>query len=99
MRRKGSHRHLGLQCVAAVALLAAIPAPGLAQEDHSGLTRAKYRRDCLMCHSSSTPEGVSQDILIGLQTPSRLRPREKMPTLTCWRRCEKCFPPEPVARK
>lgn len=69
--------------------------PALAQEDHSGLTRATYRQRCLMCHSKAAPEGVSPEILAGLHTVPGLKPRDAMPTLLCWRRCTDCWPKAP----
>ncbi|CAN5146549.1 hypothetical protein BH10PSE12_BH10PSE12_16920 [soil metagenome] len=70
-----------------------------AQEDHSGLTRAKFRRDCLMCHSKAAPEGISPEIMAGLHPVPGLKPAVAMPTLICWRRCEKCFPKAPSEEK
>ncbi|SEJ84902.1 hypothetical protein SAMN05518849_115110 [Sphingobium sp. AP50] len=66
-----------------------------AQEDHSGLTRAKYVRGCLMCHNRAAPEGISPAILAGLYPEHGLTPAKAMPGVTCWRRCTTCFPPEP----
>lgn len=41
----------------AMAIVAVAPAPqSIAQEDHTGLTRAGFRRNCLMCHSKAAPE-------------------------------------------
>jgi hypothetical protein len=68
-----------------------------AQEDHSGLTRAKYVRGCLMCHNRAAPEGISPAILAGLTPERGLTPAKAMPGVTCWRRCTTCFPPEPKA--
>lgn len=80
-------------------LLLLTPAPLAAQEDHSGLTRAKYVRNCLMCHSAAAPEGVSPAILTGLYPKPGLQPAAAMPGLTCWRRCTRCFAPEPVSAR
>lgn len=70
-----------------------------AQEDRSGLTPEKFRRDCLMCHSKAAPEGLSPEILDGLHPVPGLLPRDAMPTISCWRRCDQCFGPTPTARK
>lgn len=75
--------------------LAALSSPARAQEDHSGLTRGSYRRNCLMCHNSVAPEGISPEIMAGLRPASGTRPRDAMPGLVCWRRCEACKLPEP----
>lgn len=69
-----------------------------AQEDKSGLTRAKYVRNCLMCHSRAAPEGVSPAILVGLYPERGLQPAVAMPGLVCWRRCNHCFAPERKAK-
>jgi hypothetical protein len=79
--------------------IAILSFPVSAQEDHSGLTAAKFRRDCLMCHNKAAPEGVSPEILVGLHPQPGLTPAAAMPTLTCWRRCEKCFPQMPARGK
>ena len=47
----------------ALAVLLISPGPLAAQEDHSGLTRAKYVQNCLMCHNRAAPDGLSPDIL------------------------------------
>ncbi|QGP79093.1 hypothetical protein [Sphingobium sp. CAP-1] len=78
----------------ALALLLLFPGAAQAQEDHSGLTRAKYVRGCLMCHNRAAPEGISPAILTGLYPERGLTPAVAMPGLTCWRRCATCFPPE-----
>lgn len=78
----------------ALLVLALTVRPGRAQEDHSGLTRESYRRNCLMCHHSAAPEGISPEIMEGLQPVPGLRPREALPGLVCWRRCEACKLPE-----
>lgn len=82
--------------LARLAALLAFFLPGVlaAQEDRSGLTRAKYVRNCLMCHSRAAPEGISPAILIGLYPERGLQPAAAMPGLVCWRRCEHCFAPE-----
>jgi hypothetical protein len=80
-----------------LALVLLTPASLAAQEDHSGLTRAKYVRNCLLCHSSAAPEGVSPAILTGLYRKPGLQPAAAMPGLTCWRRCTRCFAPEPAS--
>jgi mono/diheme cytochrome c family protein len=87
--------------VAALALTIAVIAPSAAaaQEDHSHLTRASFRRNCLMCHGRAAPEGVSPEILAGLHPVPGLRPRDAMPNLTCWRRCTTCWPAEPAPAK
>lgn len=80
---------------ALLAGVAVLPGPAIGQEDHSGLTRASYRRNCLLCHSGAPPEGVSPDILAGLHATSPgLSPREAMPGVVCWRRCDACKIPE-----
>ncbi len=86
-------------CATAIllAILAATPAPIIAQEDHSGLTRENYRRNCLLCHSKAAPEGVASEILAGLTPIPGLKPAEVMPGIRCWRRCEACKRPEPKA--
>lgn len=71
-----------------------MPAAPRAQEDHSGLTRADYRRKCLMCHSRAAPEGVAPEILAGLHPEPGLTPAVAMPGVTCWRRCTTCWPGE-----
>jgi len=78
-----------------LALLAAWPGTVRAQEDHSGLTRESFRRNCLLCHASAAPEGVSPEILAGLHPMPGLRPADAMPGLLCWRRCEACKLPDP----
>lgn len=78
----------------AAALLFMLAGTASAQEDHSGLTRAKYVRNCLMCHNRAAPEGISPAILVGLYPERDLRPAIAMPGVTCWRRCERCFPPD-----
>jgi hypothetical protein len=85
-----------------IGLFAMLTGPAFAQEDHSGLTPASYRRNCLMCHHSAAPEGVSAQILAGLRPVPGLKPREALPGLVCWRRCEACKlpdPEKPVRRK
>ncbi|WP_261935529.1 hypothetical protein [Sphingomonas bisphenolicum] len=81
------------------ALLALLLLPGMAfaQEDHSSLTRAKYVRNCLMCHSRAAPEGIAPAIMRGLYPERGLAPALVMPGVTCWRRCQTCFAPEPKA--
>lgn len=82
--------------IARLLFLLAMLAPGaaLGQEDHSNLTRAKYVRNCLMCHNRAAPEGVSAEILAGLYPERGLVPAVAMPGVTCWRRCTSCFPPD-----
>ncbi|WP_420145334.1 hypothetical protein [Sphingobium sp.] len=80
------------------AVLALLPGLAHGQEDHSGLTRARYVRNCLMCHNRAAPEGVSPAILTGLYPERGLTPAVAMPGVTCWRRCTTCFPPEPKRR-
>lgn len=80
--------------MALAALLLLLPGAAFAQEDHSALTRAKYVRNCLMCHNRAAPEGVSPAILAGLYPERDLRPATVMPGVTCWRRCTTCFPPD-----
>lgn len=80
---------------APLAMLFVLPGAAIGQEDHSGLTRESYRRNCLMCHHSAAPEGVSAEIMKGLTPVPGLRPRDALPGLVCWRRCEKCKLPEP----
>lgn len=79
---------------ALAALLVVAPGLAFAQEDHSGLTRARYVRNCLMCHNRAAPEGVSPAILTGLYPERGLTPAVAMPGVTCWRRCATCFPPD-----
>jgi len=75
--------------VPAAATLA--PVRAAAPEDHSGLTRDSYRRNCLLCHSQAAPEGVSAEILAGLTPVPGLRPADLMPpSIRCQRRCEAC---------
>jgi hypothetical protein len=81
------------------ALLFMLPDGAFAQEDHSALTRAKYVRNCLMCHNRAAPEGVSSAILAGLYPERGLRPAVAMPGVTCWRRCERCFAPDRKAAR
>ncbi|MGW8201992.1 hypothetical protein [Sphingomonas sp. VDB2] len=83
--------------VALAALLLVLPGGALAQVDHSGLTRAKYVRNCLMCHSRAAPEGIAPAIMRGLYPERGLAPALVMPGVTCWRRCQTCFAPEPKA--
>ncbi|MFB0875284.1 MULTISPECIES: hypothetical protein [unclassified Sphingobium] len=75
--------------------------PGVvqAQEDHSGLTRARYVQRCLMCHNRAAPEGISPAVLARLLPERGLTPAAAMPGVTCWRRCESCFPPDGKAAK
>ncbi|MEK7343168.1 MAG: hypothetical protein AABZ73_05025 [Pseudomonadota bacterium] len=75
--------------------------PGMAhaQEDHSGLTRARYVQRCLLCHNRAAPEGISPAILAGLFPEPGLTPAAAMPGVTCWRRCTTCFPPDRKAGK
>jgi len=88
----------GLAATLGIGLLAIVAAvPAAAQEDHSTLTPESYRRNCLMCHSRAAPEGVSPEILAGLHPVAGLKPRDAMPTLTCWRRCERCWPKKPAS--
>ena len=80
---------------ALVATVAALPGPAIAQEDHSGLTRASFRRNCLLCHSAAQPEGVSPEILEGLHASAPgVKPRDAMPGISCQRRCEACKIPD-----
>lgn len=79
----------------ALAVLLLGPGPLAAQEDHSGLTRAKYVQNCLMCHNRAAPEGLSADILARLAPQPDLKPAVAMPGVTCWRRCDRCFAPAP----
>ncbi|RYM08163.1 MULTISPECIES: hypothetical protein [Sphingobium] len=79
---------------ALAALLLLPPGAAFAQEDHSALTRAKYVRNCLMCHNRAAPEGVSPAILAGLYPERGLTPVMAMPGVTCWRRCDRCFAPD-----
>jgi hypothetical protein len=90
-------RHARRVATALAALLLAHPA--IAQEDHSSLTRAKFRHNCLMCHNRAAPEGIAPEILAGLSFVPGLKPRDAMPNLVCWRRCERCWPPEPAPAK
>ncbi|MES2157197.1 MAG: hypothetical protein V4512_05290 [Pseudomonadota bacterium] len=82
-----------------VAALLILPGTTLAQEDHSDLTRARYVRNCLMCHNRAAPEGISPAILAGLYPDRALRPVTAMPGVACWRRCERCFAPDAPARR
>ena len=94
-------RRAALLVVASMlAVMAMLPGVAFAQEDHSGLTRASFRRNCLMCHSSAAPEGVSPEILAGLHPIPGLKPRDAMPpSIICWRRCDACKLPEPPAQR
>ena len=76
-----------------------LPGTAPAQEDHSGLTRARYVQRCLMCHNRAVPEGISPAILTGLFPERGLTPAAAMPGVTCWRRCTSCFPPDRKAGK
>ena len=82
--------------IARLLCLAMLLTPGIAlgQEDHSNLTRAKYVRNCLMCHNRAAPEGVSAEIMTGLYPERGLTPAVAMPGVSCWRRCTTCFPPD-----
>ena len=81
--------------MALAAIVNVLPGPADAQEDHSGLTRSSFRRNCLLCHSAAQPEGVSPDILAGLHASSPgVKPRDAMPGIACQRRCEACKIPE-----
>lgn len=80
--------------LALAAALLTLPGAAWAQADHSGLTRARYVRNCLMCHNRAAPEGVSPAILTGLYPERALRPVTAMPGVACWRRCERCFAPD-----
>jgi hypothetical protein len=84
---------------ALAASLLALPGVVIAQEDHSGLTRASYRRNCLMCHHTAAPEGISPEIMAGLHPVPGLKPRDALPGLVCWRRCEECKLPDPDKAK
>lgn len=84
---------------------APVAAPPSAVEDHSGLTRERFRRNCLMCHNRAAPEGIAPDILAGLYPEPGKAPRDMMPGLVCWRRCTACrlpdahLPDKPVRRR
>lgn len=75
-----------------IATILLTAAPAAAQQDASILTRAKYRHQCLLCHASAAPEGVSPEILAGLRPVPGLKPRDVMPNIICQRRCEHCGP-------
>ncbi len=77
----------------------AAPAPSTAQvaEDHSGLTRERFRRICLMCHNRAAPEGIAPEIMAGLYPEPGKAPRDMMPGLVCWRRCTACRVPDAKA--
>jgi hypothetical protein len=81
-----------------LAVVAAVPHAAGAQEDHSGLTRESFRRNCLLCHHTAAPEGVSPQILAGLHPVAGLKPADAMPGLVCWRRCDACKLPDPKRR-
>jgi hypothetical protein len=68
---------IGRAALAAALLI--LPGGALAQVDHSGLTRAKYVRNCLMCHSRAAPEGIAPAILAGLYPEHGLVPALVMP--------------------
>lgn len=68
-------------------------------EDHSGLTRERFRRNCLMCHNRAAPEGIAPEIMAGLYPEPGKAPREMMPGLVCWRRCTACRLPDAPARR
>jgi len=72
------------------------PAPAAAQaaEDHTGLTRERFRRNCLMCHDRAAPEGIAPEIMAGLYPEPGKAPRDMMPGLVCWRRCTACRLPD-----
>jgi hypothetical protein len=87
---------------AVAVMIAALLTPGggaAVPEDRSGLTRASFRRNCLMCHSKAAPEGVSAEILAGLHPVPGLKPFDAMPGILCWRRCEACKLPDPSAAR
>jgi len=94
MMRRSVLTAIGLLAVA----LVASPRPASAQEDHSGLTRASFRRNCLLCHAYAAPEGVSPEILAGLTPVPGLKPRDAMPGISCLRRCEACKIPDPSGK-
>ena len=98
--RLGEFRRSALFAIGLLAVgIAALPQPAIAQEDHSGLTRASFRRNCLLCHHSAAPEGVSPEIMAGLNPVPGLKPRDAMPGVVCQRRCEACKIPDPPAGK
>jgi hypothetical protein len=74
------------------------PAPSMV-EDHSGLTRERFRRNCLMCHNRAAPEGIAPEIMAGLYPEPGKAPREMMPGLVCWRRCTACRLPDKPSRR
>lgn len=84
---------LALTLAVGVAQGASQPAPPSA-EDHSGLTRERFRRNCLMCHNRAAPEGIAPEIMAGLYPEPGKAPREMMPGLVCWRRCTACRLPD-----
>jgi hypothetical protein len=73
---------------------APVAAPPSAAEDHSGLTRERFRRNCLMCHNRAAPEGIAPEIMAGLYPEPGKAPRTMMPGLVCWRRCTACRLPD-----
>lgn len=83
------------------ALVAAVllPATAGARPANPTLTAASYRQHCLLCHKSAAPEGVAAEILAGLHPTPGLTPAALMPGTTCWRRCEKCWPQTPAAKR
>ena len=98
--RSGEFRRSALVAIGlAIVAIAALPQPAIAQEDHSGLTRASFRRNCLLCHHSAAPEGVSPEIMAGLNPVPGLKPRDAMPGVVCQRRCDACKIPDPSAGK
>jgi hypothetical protein len=82
-----------------IAIMTVMPGPAVAQEDHSGLTRASFRRNCLLCHAEAAPEGISPEIMAGLTPVPGLKPRDAMPGVVCLRRCDACKIPEPSASR
>lgn len=66
--------------------------PAFAKPQEPVLTPQFYRRNCMMCHKTAVPEGLDPAITAGVRPPHPTRSRDAMPGVTCWRRCEKCWP-------
>jgi hypothetical protein len=73
--------------------------PAFARPQEQTLTPQSYRRNCMMCHKTAVPEGVDPAILAGVQPSHPTRARDAMPGVTCWRRCEKCWPQPKKTRR
>lgn len=63
------------------------------------LDAAIYKQRCLLCHSTATPEGISERVTAGVApqgvSNSDAAKNLKASPLKCWRRCTKCWPGRP----